>query len=168
MSDTERPAATAADLRALGHPLRLRILRLCIDTELTNAELAAELDRDPGTVLHHVRTLVEHGFLRPTEPRRGRRGAVERPYTITGKSWRLRMGPSAAHTRTVLQAVAEELADAPDDAVITTVRLGVRLTDADVADLRARLQGIGDEFVQRDDPAGTAVGIVLAAHRQRR
>ena len=42
-------------MRTLGHPLRLRILRLTLDRALTNKEIAERLDRDPGTILHHVK-----------------------------------------------------------------------------------------------------------------
>ena len=60
----DRPA-TPDEARALANPLRLRILRLCLDPAMTNEELAARLGRDAGTVLHHVRLLVETGFLEP-------------------------------------------------------------------------------------------------------
>ncbi len=43
---------------------------------------------NPGSMLHHVRALVETGFLRAEEPRRGKRGAREVPYRATGLSWR--------------------------------------------------------------------------------
>src|SRR4051794_4556913 len=52
-----RPA-TVEEHKALSHPLRLRILRLCLDEPKTNRELADRLDANPATVLHHVRTLV--------------------------------------------------------------------------------------------------------------
>jgi len=55
--------ATPEEMRALGHPLRWRILRLTLDTPLTNKQIAERLGRDPGTVLHHVRELVRTGFL---------------------------------------------------------------------------------------------------------
>ena len=60
---TDRRPATEAEAKALASPLRLRILRLCLDQALTNKQLAGRLGRDPGTVLHHVRTLVATGFL---------------------------------------------------------------------------------------------------------
>ena len=40
-------------------------------------------------VLHHVRTLVEHGFLEEQPARVGKRGAREKPYRATGLSWYL-------------------------------------------------------------------------------
>src|SRR3970282_146560 len=87
--------ATADEMRALAHPLRLRILRVTLDRPLTNRQIAERLGRDPGTPLHHVRTLVRGGFLAPEEVRTGKRGALERPYRATGKSWRIRMPPDA-------------------------------------------------------------------------
>ena len=72
-------------MRTLGHPLRLRILRLTLDHPMTNKELARRLRRDPGTVLHHVKRLVDGGFLAADPVRTGKRGAIERPYRATGK-----------------------------------------------------------------------------------
>jgi len=52
----------------------MRILRLCLDDALTNKEIAQRLQRDPASVLHHVRTLVDTGFLEALPARRGRAG----------------------------------------------------------------------------------------------
>jgi predicted ArsR family transcriptional regulator len=158
--------ATPAEMRALGHPLRLRILRLCLDDALTNQELARRVGRDPGTVLFHVRTLVEQGFLRAEAERPGPRGRVERPYRATGKSWAIRMLRSASHTAATIEAVRDEVAGSGDDATLRMVRLGVRLSADDIADLRQRLADLGDEYAARDDPAGTPVGLLLLLHER--
>lgn len=154
-------------MRALAHPLRLRILRLALEQSLTNRQLADRLGRDPGTVLHHVRTLVRQGFLEAEPERTGRRGSTERPYRATGKSWQVRMAPSADHLVSVLDAVRDEILEYGTDASLTSLRLGVRLVPDDVAELRRRIRQLGDEFVGRDDPAGTPVGILALAHRRR-
>lgn len=154
-------------MRALAHPLRLRILRLTLDQALTNKQLADRLGRDPGTVLHHVRTLVGHGFLRAEPPRAGRRGSTERPYRATGMSWQVRMAPNADHLVSVIDAVRDEIMEFGPDASLTSMRLGVHLLPADLSELRRRIRQLGDEFVQRDDPAGDAVGILALAHRRR-
>ncbi|HXW82571.1 MAG TPA: winged helix-turn-helix domain-containing protein, partial [Acidimicrobiales bacterium] len=70
---------------ALAHPLRLRIVRLCLDQALTIAELAGLLDQRPATVLDHVRALLATGFLAEEPWRSGARGAMEKPYRATGK-----------------------------------------------------------------------------------
>src|SRR5918998_1960858 len=94
-SPRRRPA-TRDEARALAHPLRLRILRLCLDEALTNRELADRLRAEPATVLYHVRTLVRTGFLASEAERRGRRGAREIPYRATGKSWTLSFEPEGS------------------------------------------------------------------------
>jgi DNA-binding transcriptional ArsR family regulator len=154
-------------MRALAHPLRLRILRLTLHRPMTNRELAERLDRDPGTVLHHVRTLVRGGFLAPDPVREGRRGALERPYRATGKSWQVRITPNADHLVSVIDAVREEILEAGPEATLSSMRLGVRLRPDDLAELRRRIRQLGDEFVGRDDPDGDPVGILALAHRRR-
>jgi DNA-binding transcriptional ArsR family regulator len=159
--------ATPGEMRTLGHPLRLRILRLTLDQPMTNKELAQRLGRDPGTVLHHVRRLVDGGFLAADPVRRGRRGAVERPYRATGKSWAVRMAPSSHHTAAVMEAVLAEIVEAGTDSALSTLRLGVRLRTSDLAELRRRIHALGDEFAARDDPRGEAIGILAVVHRRR-
>jgi predicted ArsR family transcriptional regulator len=154
-------------MRALGHPLRWRILRLTLDAPLTNKQIAERLGRDPGTVLHHVRELVRTGFLAAEDVRSGKRGALERPYRATGKSWRLRLVPNAGATVSILDAAREELLEAGPDAALATLRLGVRLKPSDVAQLKAALSDLGDQYSKRDDPDGDPVGIVAVVHRRR-
>ena len=84
-----RRQATDAEAKALASSLRLRILRMCLDEPLTNAQIAGRLGRDPATVLHHVRTLTGTGFLEALPAQKGNRGARSVPYRATGKSWRM-------------------------------------------------------------------------------
>ena len=159
--------ATAAEMRALGHPLRWRILRITLDQALTNKQIAARLGRDPGTTLYHVRVLAREGFLVAQSVRAGRHGARERPYRASGKTWRIRLKPNAGSLAAILDAAREEIVERGDDAAITTLRLGVRLNAADIAELKRRIAAIGDEFEPRDDPAGEPVAILALVHRRR-
>ena len=88
-SDTD--ATAQAMSRALSSPLRLRVLRLCAFEARTNKELAELLGVNPGTMLHHVRTLVQTGFLAAQPDRAGTQGAREVPYRATGLSWNTSM-----------------------------------------------------------------------------
>src|SRR3954469_4840924 len=57
-------------LKALGHPLRLRVLETlgAADSEhLTNRELASRLDVDPGHLHFHVRMLLRAGLIQLAE-----------------------------------------------------------------------------------------------------
>lgn len=158
--------ATPAEMRALAHPLRLRILRVTLHRPLTNKQIAQRLSRDPGTVLHHVRSLVANGFLAPQDVRAGKRGALERPYRATGKSWRVRMLPNRGYAVSVLDAVRDEVIESGEQAALAVLRLGVRLNDADVAELRQRIIDLGDEFEARDAADAQPVGILAMVYRR--
>ncbi|MBV8931771.1 MAG: winged helix-turn-helix transcriptional regulator, partial [Kutzneria sp.] len=79
-----RRPATEAEAAALASDIRMRIIRLTYRRPLTNKELALRLDKDPATTLYHVRRLLGAGFLEELTPRRGTRGAREKPYRATG------------------------------------------------------------------------------------
>lgn len=66
-----------AQLKALGHPLRLKVLQTLggAGEPLTNRELAERLDVDPGHLHFHVRMLHRAGLIE-LAPAKGR----EKPY----------------------------------------------------------------------------------------
>jgi DNA-binding transcriptional ArsR family regulator len=163
----DRRPATAEEAQALANPLRLRILRLCLDEALTNKEIARRLGRDAGSTLHHVRMLVRTGFLAPEAERRGARGAVERPYRATGKSWTLDVGEMPAGTLAILDAFREEMAAVSASDVFTLSRLGVRLTPAVREEFEKRLAILVEEMHAADDPAGEPYGLLVGLHRRR-
>jgi DNA-binding transcriptional ArsR family regulator len=156
----------------MAHPLRLRILRLCQDESLTNKELAERLGRDPATVLHHVRTLVDTGFLRVEAVRTGARGAREKPYRSTGKSWRLSVehfppDESFAGELAMIDAYREEVFQAGPGASRGLTRLGLRLNAEHLAELRERVFDVVHEFAERPpDPDGEPLGLLLGVHRR--
>jgi hypothetical protein len=155
-----RRPATDEEARALASTLRLRILRICREPH-TNKEIAGVLRRDPATTLHHVRTLVDTGFLAAQPVRRGTRGSREIPYLATGKSWRI-SGPTA--DRTLVQTFLEELALVPVDTVHTS-RLGVRLAPGAREEFEDRLQELLDEYAALpEEPDGEAWSIFTAVH----
>lgn len=158
---TPRRQATDEEAKALASSLRLRILRICLDAEHTNKEIAQILGRDPASILHHTRTLVRTGFLRARPERRGARGAREIPYLATRKSWRL---STPAMDSAMLDTFLEELALVPA-ADVDAARLGLRLSAADMAEFRAQLRGLLDDFADRpDDPAAPAWSVFLTVH----
>jgi predicted ArsR family transcriptional regulator len=147
----ERRPATPAEAKALAHPVRQRIIRSCSLGERTNQQLAAELDRDPATILYHVRKLVDAGFLAAAEIRTGPSGALEKPYRSTGRSWQLDIEPGQRGDASLamLDAVREELAIAGPDALETASRFVVRLPEAELHAWLTDLQGRVDALVER-------------------
>lgn len=157
-----RRDASEAEAKALASPLRLRILRVCLGEPRTNKEIAQALAKDPATTLHHVRTLVDTGFLAALPGRRGMRGSREIPYEATGKSWTLST-PGASGF--MLETFLEEVALVPAEAVDAS-RLGLRMEPAMYEEFTGRLQELFDEFAGRCDRAGSgdAWSVYFAIH----
>ncbi len=155
-------AESAALARALSSPLRLRVLRLCAFEARTNKELAGLLSINPGTMLHHVRTLVETGLLAADPERAGARGAREVPYRATGLSWR---APRLPNQSVVLLETMRQQIVGVDPEQIETTWIGLRLDEAHLTELRQRLYGLIDEFKQRGaDPDGETFSLVTVLH----
>jgi DNA-binding transcriptional ArsR family regulator len=84
----------AEQLKALGHPLRLRVLEVLGESgeELTNRELAIRLGVDPGHLHFHVRMLAGAGLIERVEGGRGR----EKPYRAVAAN--IRVAPELLKT----------------------------------------------------------------------
>lgn len=163
-SSSQRRAASAAEAKALASPIRIRILRVCMDEPMTNKQIAERLELNPATVLHHVRTLVDTGFLQSQDPRRGPRGSREVPYLATGKSWRVNLEGDVGAGRAMLDAFLAEAALVDPDQV-PFARLGLRLTDEEYAELRVRLMGLLNEYAERPGtPSGKPYSLFVALH----
>lgn len=150
--------------RALASPLRMRILRLCLHESRTNQELAAELDVNPGSLLHHVRSLVSTGFLVAEEPRAGARGAREIPYRATGRSWRQGgrdFGPMLIET--FLQEI-----EGLEAAEIRVTRLGLKLNAQNREEMLDRFHALFQEYKERGpDADGDPLSLMFAEHPER-
>ena len=85
----------AEQLKALGHPLRLRVLEMLGDEgePLTNRELAQKLGVDPGHLHFHVKMLLRAGLIEPAEGGKGR----EKPYRAVAST--VRVGPELLGSR---------------------------------------------------------------------
>lgn len=76
-------------LKALGHPLRLRILEMLGHSDgqyLTNRELAQRLGVDPGHLHFHVRMLLRAGLIALVE---GGGQGREKPYRAVARTVRV-------------------------------------------------------------------------------
>jgi DNA-binding transcriptional ArsR family regulator len=157
-----RRPATEAEAKALASGIRLRILRLCLDQERTNKEIAERLGANPATVLHHVRTLVDTGFLEALAPRRGKRGSREVPYLATGKSWGLEDHSSGA---AMIDAFVEEVRGVDLDNETLIARLGLRLTPEQYKELCDRINAVLQDFAALPlAPEGRPYSVFVVAH----
>jgi DNA-binding Lrp family transcriptional regulator len=131
---------------------------------LTNKELAERLGRDPATTLHHVRKLVETGFLAAQPQRRGTRGAKEIPYLSTGLSWQLDSHHSRRVDEAILEAYLAEIAETDFEHVNQT-RLVVQVSPDAREEFERRLDELLEEFRNRPvEPGAERTAIYLATY----
>ncbi|MEM7243938.1 MAG: metalloregulator ArsR/SmtB family transcription factor [Acidobacteriota bacterium] len=109
---------TVAQSKALGHPLRRRMLRVLAENERSTQELAEGLDEPQTKLYHHVKLLLEAGLIEVTREV-PRRGAVERRYRA--RTIAFRSPPSSSSSEAVelfssaLTTGQQELATRFDD-----------------------------------------------------
>jgi DNA-binding transcriptional ArsR family regulator len=86
----------AEQLKALGHPLRLRVLEMLGgegEKPLTNRELAQRLSVDPGHLHFHVKMLLRAGLIEHAPGGKGR----EKPYRAVATT--VRVAPQLLESR---------------------------------------------------------------------
>jgi DNA-binding transcriptional ArsR family regulator len=151
-------------LKALGHPLRLRVLEVLGESseQLTNRELAARLGVDPGHLHFHVRMLLNAGLIELAEGGRRR----EKPYRAV-----------APHIRVAPELLTAGAANDARAAMLETVQLGwasfagegnfrstqitVRL---DFDQVREVVRMLIAELEQREDPSHEPLVITVFSH----
>jgi DNA-binding transcriptional ArsR family regulator len=160
---------TRRQLRALAHPLRLRILgELRVTGPLTGKRLCEILDDTPGNVSYHLGVLAEFGFIEEVpELATDRR---ERWWRSAHDSTRL-TGPDSAPARhNVIDAYAATLHRAID-AGTTAMSADVfaHLTQQQLDEAGRELEAVLTKWADagRRDTEG-AVAVQLIAHALRR
>jgi DNA-binding transcriptional ArsR family regulator len=161
-----RRPADESEAKAVASPLRLRILRITLHEPHTNKEIAEALGLNPASVLHHVRTLVDTGFLIEQPSRRGARGSRERPYLASGKTWYLDFGePDQVGERDLLLQTFLEEIKGLKPGQLDSARLGFRLRTEDRERVEARLRELLQEIAAMpSDPEGEPWSLYLGLH----
>lgn len=113
------PVTSVSDprwLRAISHPIRVRLLAMLESDAASPVILAAKLDQPLGTIAYHVRTLYDLGLLELVSTRQ-RRGATEhyyrttaRPQLTSAREWEELDGVSKQRLLTALIAESTEAA----------------------------------------------------------
>ena len=148
-----------ADLRALAHPLRLRMMELFAESPKTTKQVADILGQPPTRLYHHVAALERSGLLVLKEKRKNR-GTVEKWYAGVAQQVHGAGGKDAAAGRRTRRAVAatvfeqakQEVLAIPAGATQAALvgRLVIAARPAQIPAIRKRLfdtvQSIGKEF----------------------
>ncbi|WP_163511810.1 helix-turn-helix domain-containing protein [Fodinicola acaciae] len=147
-----------AQFKALGHPLRHKLLLVLRRQPATLAQLAAALDSTKGTIGYHVRVLEAAGLLRVGGTRQVR-GGTEQYYEPT--SGGLTLHPDApVGPEFLVRAALDEMVPGGEE---TTQLRHIRLTAEQARALAAELE----KLTQRlgDDPTGESYGVLLSLYR---
>ena len=156
--DETLEATSPAQLKALAHPLRQRLLYALGGEPATMAQLAASFGERKGNIGHHLKVLDAAGMVRIVETRPVR-GGTEHYYQRTTRRVHVG-GPPAASTTAMLQAVADELTATPDEPLL--ILRHVRLSPAQAERLAAALTAIVEEAT--DEPATKPYGLLVGLY----
>jgi DNA-binding transcriptional ArsR family regulator len=175
--DATSVTPTPHQLRALSHPVRLRMLGILRgEGPQTATMLASRLGLNTGATSYHLRQLAQHGFVADDESRgNGRerwwRAAHQSTRTEPSDDPEVRAAQDAfgqavavVHTEQLQRAV-EEAEMLPDEwrKAATMSDWQVRLTPARAAELVSFLEGLIDDVEEEDDPEAARFVIMLHA-----
>lgn len=142
-------------LKALGHPLRLRVLEALGETEeaLSNRELAQRLGVDPGHLHFHVRMLLRAGLIQQVPSDKGR----EKPYRAAAKTLKVApelvsQGASNLHVAVMddlQRAQVEHASEGTFRFVRVTVRLDPEKALEVLSELVPRFEELEDENAEQ-------------------
>jgi len=139
----ETPDVTAVvtpqQFKALGHPVRHRLLFALSRGEATISQLAATLGSNKGSVAHHLKVLTDAGFVRPAGTRQVR-GGTERYYQRVQRALSFH---DAATTQMVFSAIAGEIAAADPDPLL--ILRSLRLTPSHAERILATFHDLAAE-----------------------
>jgi DNA-binding transcriptional ArsR family regulator len=152
-------------LKALGHPLRLRVLETLGAGEgeaLTNRELANRLGVDPGHLHFHVRMLLRAGLIELTEGGHGR----EKPYRAVARTVRVAPALLKSDATTDLRAamldeVQRGWAEHGGSGTFRAAQVSARITPEQAVEL---IQELVEHARDAEDPALAPIVITTVLH----
>jgi DNA-binding transcriptional ArsR family regulator len=134
--DDVAAVTTPEQFKALGHPMRHRLLFALAQSEATISQLAAALGSNKGNIAHHMKVLADAGLVRPAATRTVR-GGTEQYYRRASHGLRY---DDAATTQTAFRTLAAEIAAAQPEPFLVLRTL--RLTPAHAEQLIATLRNL--------------------------
>lgn len=164
-------------LRALAHPLRLRILTLLRERDSATAtEVGAAMGESVASCSYHLRILAKYGFIRPADSRTGR----EKPWVAVSVSYALSTtgmsaadrGRAAAMARAgrqsffeLLERWAGETDSHPPEwqEASFAIGYGLNLSAAELAALRKDVADVVDGYWGRDPERPGSQRVVFQA-----
>jgi DNA-binding transcriptional ArsR family regulator len=150
-------------LKALGHPLRLKVLQVLADSEkpMTNRELAAHLSVDPGHLHFHVRMLHRAALIELADA-----AGREKPYRPVAKHFRVRQEVRATGLASEMQsAQLRELQRGFDlFAAHGEFRSAQVHTKMEIEKVRTLFKELVQRLTDEEDESQPALTITIAFH----
>ena len=151
-------------LKALGHPLRLKVLQTLGETTrpLTNRDLAELIGVDPGHLHFHVRMLHRAGLIELAEGGRGR----EKPYRPVAKNLQVSpefrsTGLSADLNAAMLDEISRGWEAFGQTASFRAGQINLRL---DLDQVRGLFEQLNERADELEDEEHETITITLVAH----
>ena len=152
-------------LKALGHPLRLRVLETlgAGDSEhLTNRELASRLGVDPGHLHFHVRMLLRAGLIELADAGQGR----EKPYRAVARTVRvapelLKSDATSDLRAAMLDEVQRGWAEHGTSGKFRSAQVTARITPEQAVEL---IQELAERAREAEDPSQAPIVITTVLH----
>jgi DNA-binding transcriptional ArsR family regulator len=157
----EQVLSEPGQFKALGHPLRHRMLVALRQRPATFAQLAAALGATKGTIGYHVKILERAGLVRVAHVRRVR-GGTEQYYEPTSRRLRIAADAPVGVDFLIKAALGEMLPPDESEADVTLLR-HLRLTTDQARALAASLEQFAADLP--DQPAGEPYGVLLSLYR---
>jgi DNA-binding transcriptional ArsR family regulator len=157
--DHQITVTTPEQFKALGHPMRHRILFTLGQGEATISQLAVTLGSNKGNVSHHLNVLARAGLVEPAGTRTVR-GGTEQYYQRT---FRMLNYDDAATTEAAFRALAAEIAVAEPDPFVQL--RGLRLSPEHAEQITATLRDLAEQAGDGDDYP--LYGLLLGLYRPR-
>lgn len=149
-----------AQFKALGHPMRHRMVNVLRQRPATLSQLTSALGMTKGTVSYHLRVLREAGFVRLADTRQVR-GGTEQHFALVSRGFKFddEIGPKFLFNA----AMAEMLPARPGQADDTILR-HLWLTPDEAHALAAQLRKQGAQ-PHSGDPGREAYGLLISLYR---
>ncbi len=154
---------SAEQFKALGHPVRHRVVNVLRQRPATLRQLADVLGMSKGTIGYHVRVLREAGLVRLAETRRVR-GGTEQYFALVSRGFKVHQDAAVGPEFLINAALGEMLPGGPGQASHTALR-HLWLTDAEAHALEARLRALTAEPHPADPASGEPYGLLVSLFR---
>jgi DNA-binding transcriptional ArsR family regulator len=158
----------AAQVKAIGHPLRTTILGLLHERAATVTELAIALERPKSTVAHHIKVLNESGLVRVVRTRRVR-AIEERFYGRTARMFFVAVergpeGDELPRDFNDFEVAAGESAAAYRDGKLWGFIRHARISEAQVSEFWERMAELVTEFDRLPRTGETVYGFAVGVY----